>query len=247
MELICVICIENITDFKDKKTLPCEHIFHKKCINEYMSNICPICRKENNIINKNIIVNNNSNTIESFKKIQLQNYNLKLMLQKFFNVAQILEFLSFLDNTAIISGSFILSIILNENYNNNSIDIYIDNVYSYIKFLKFLVKSQYILNKVVRYNEGENNTINCIDTFINSENGELSINIIFCKNNLYIIRHYMDFDILKNFYNGTDYYIYDLTKLMYKIDYIYKIKITKNIESQIIKLKSRGFNITVLE
>ena len=57
----------------------------------------------------------------------------------------------------------------------------------------------------------------------------------------------MDFDILKNFYNGTDYYIYDLTKLMYKIDYIYKIKITKNIESQIIKLKSRGFNITVLE
>jgi len=47
----CIICQDEILLFKDKKTLYCEHIFHKTCIEEYIkynSNnkyICPLCKK----------------------------------------------------------------------------------------------------------------------------------------------------------------------------------------------------------
>ena len=39
----CPICLEDI-EFKFKKTLQCEHMFHKKCIDQ-CNDICPICRK----------------------------------------------------------------------------------------------------------------------------------------------------------------------------------------------------------
>jgi len=46
IDLTCSICLEYIKEFKDKKTLPCEHMFHTECINLYNKSDCPICKKE---------------------------------------------------------------------------------------------------------------------------------------------------------------------------------------------------------
>jgi hypothetical protein len=42
----CSICLENVNDF-DKKSLNCEHSFHRTCINTWLreQNNCPLCRK----------------------------------------------------------------------------------------------------------------------------------------------------------------------------------------------------------
>jgi hypothetical protein len=44
MDLNCAICFESIDNFKDKKTLPCEHMYHKCCINQVQNNKCPLCK-----------------------------------------------------------------------------------------------------------------------------------------------------------------------------------------------------------
>lgn len=46
MDLNCAICLETIDNFKDKKTLVCEHMYHKDCINQVRNNKCPLCKKE---------------------------------------------------------------------------------------------------------------------------------------------------------------------------------------------------------
>lgn len=52
MDITCCICLEDILYIKDKKTLNCEHIYHKICIKEYLkfnnyTNYihCPICKR----------------------------------------------------------------------------------------------------------------------------------------------------------------------------------------------------------
>jgi hypothetical protein len=44
MDLDCAICFETINNFKDKKTLACEHMYHKDCINQVQNNKCPLCK-----------------------------------------------------------------------------------------------------------------------------------------------------------------------------------------------------------
>lgn len=44
MDLNCAICFESIDNFKDKKTLTCEHMYHKDCINQVQNNKCPLCK-----------------------------------------------------------------------------------------------------------------------------------------------------------------------------------------------------------
>lgn len=44
MDLNCAICFESIDNFKDKKTLVCEHMYHKNCINQVQNNKCPLCK-----------------------------------------------------------------------------------------------------------------------------------------------------------------------------------------------------------
>lgn len=63
MDCTCIICLEVITEFKDKITLSCEHMFHKTCYKLYDKPICPICKKTNEyqFIN-NITRNDNNNT-----------------------------------------------------------------------------------------------------------------------------------------------------------------------------------------
>lgn len=252
MDLTCSICLNEISKISDKKTLECEHMFHKECFLYYSNNKlnnlkninCPNCNyKKNN----NIIIKNYNN--DYFEKIKIENNTIIEKLKKFFNIEDMLKFLSYLNNHVYISGSFILSVILNENYANNDIDIYIDNQYDYIKVLKFLIRSNYKLkddnnNRYFKYNN--KNLIIFVDTFINKNNENIKIDIIYCKNNKRIIRDYFDLDIVKNYYNGEDFYVYNKMKLLNKVDYIHINKITEKIKNRIIKYQNRGFNISII-
>jgi len=46
--LDCPICLEDIQSHSDMATLPCSHIFHERCLNNWSlrQRKCPICRKE---------------------------------------------------------------------------------------------------------------------------------------------------------------------------------------------------------
>lgn len=250
MDLTCSICLEEIINFNTKKTLLCEHMFHKKCINEFLNIYykCPLCKNKNNT--SNILIKNNSNSI--FQKIKIKNNTIVNKLKKFFTNNQILDFLSYLNKNTIISGSFILSTILNENYLTNDIDIYIDNEFDYIRLIKFLVRSKYILkeDQIDNYYNNEINNkklIIYVDTFFKNDNNDIKIDVIYCKNNLKVITDCFDLDIVKNYYNGYNFYVYNLTKILYKIDYIEQSKITDKVKKRIIKYRNRGFNIDILD
>jgi hypothetical protein len=42
---LCIICLEHIDINSNKKTLECEHSFHKSCINIIENYKCPLCRQ----------------------------------------------------------------------------------------------------------------------------------------------------------------------------------------------------------
>ena len=44
----CIICMESFVENEDVKKLPCEHIFHKECIAQWLTNekTCPFCKNE---------------------------------------------------------------------------------------------------------------------------------------------------------------------------------------------------------
>ena len=252
MDLTCSICLTEINDFKDKKTLACEHMFHKDCYKNYSINQisqlkntkCPNCNYHKTT---NIILNKNFYNILPFEKIEIKNNNIIDKLNKFFTISEMLKFLSYLNDNVCISGSFILSTILDEDYTNNDIDIYIDNQTEYIKMLKFLIRTNYKLiddkNFLFKYNN--KNLIIFVDTFIKKNNENIKIDIIYCKNNKELIKNYFDLDIVKNFYNGYDFYVYNKDKLINKFDYISYNEITEKIKNRIIKYQNRGFNITI--
>lgn len=182
-----------------------------------------------------------------FQKVILRENNLIENLTKFFTMSQLLEFYSYLNDDVILSGSFILSTILNESYANNDLDIYIDNKIYYQLISKFLINCNYILSKSQKTKYKYNfNMINCVDTFINTENKNIHIDLIYCKNNRTLIREYFDLDIVKNYYNGSNFYVFDVTKLLYKHEYIHEYKLTKKIKDRIDKYRNRGFTITIL-
>lgn len=44
---ICPICLERFVDEEKLKVLPCKHIFHEKCIDEWLDTghfVCPDCK-----------------------------------------------------------------------------------------------------------------------------------------------------------------------------------------------------------
>ncbi len=41
----CSICMEEFKLAEILKMLPCTHVFHRKCINKWKNNACPLCRK----------------------------------------------------------------------------------------------------------------------------------------------------------------------------------------------------------
>lgn len=251
MDLTCSICLNEITNFIDKKTLSCEHMFHKNCFQDYsinnLNNLniirCPNCNNKND---SNIIIEKDKK--RKFQQIQIKNNNIIDKLRKFFNISNMLKFLSYLNENVYISGSFILSTILNENYVNTDIDIYIDNQYDYIKMLKFLIRSNYKLinDNNIYFKYDTKNLIILVDTFVHNQNENMKIDIIYCKNNKEVIRDYFDLDIVKNYYDGENFYIYNLIKLVNKVDYIYSHDITEKIKNRIIKYQNRGFNISII-
>lgn len=45
----CAICVEDFTDGDGLRVLPCEHFFHRQCIDEWLINhsaVCPLCKYE---------------------------------------------------------------------------------------------------------------------------------------------------------------------------------------------------------
>ncbi len=52
----CIICLENYTQKCYKRNLPCNHYFHKKCIDKWILKCkptCPLCLKDfSNLINE---------------------------------------------------------------------------------------------------------------------------------------------------------------------------------------------------
>ena len=45
----CVICVEDFCDGDNLRVLPCEHFFHRQCIDEWLINhsaVCPLCKYE---------------------------------------------------------------------------------------------------------------------------------------------------------------------------------------------------------
>ena len=44
---MCAICVDEFEDGEEVRVLPCNHIFHSKCIDEWLSNyssLCPLCK-----------------------------------------------------------------------------------------------------------------------------------------------------------------------------------------------------------
>jgi len=46
----CAICLDNINNINNKKTLECEHSYHKECINKVKNKKCPLCQQSTNRI-----------------------------------------------------------------------------------------------------------------------------------------------------------------------------------------------------
>ena len=73
---ICTICINNFLDNMEIYRTPCEHIFHKDCLNKYLKKInkknkltCPNC-------NQNLLIN------KKFLKLRHENENERIKLKK---------------------------------------------------------------------------------------------------------------------------------------------------------------------
>lgn len=239
MDITCAICLENIINITNKLTFKCEHFFHKICINNYMNNCCPICKEV--FIKSNIYYINNIDNY-NFKNIILIKNNLHKSLSYYFNTAEKLLFLKLLNKNVILSGSFVLSIILNENYNNTNLNIFIDNYSDYKLIKKFLIDCYYNKKELDNYNFS-NTDINKINKKIRFTKDEQNIDIIFNDNNYLLLKYQFELDIFKNYYDGQYFYVFDKTKLELKIDYISMNKITTNLEKNIIKYRNRGFQI----
>jgi hypothetical protein len=255
MDLTCVICLDHIENINEKYTISCEHMFHKNCINKYLNSNCPICKKElikSNVNYINTFHNNN------FKMVKLNNNNLTKLLYKYFTYSQRIEFLNLLNKNVLLTGSILLSSILNDTYENYSLDIVIDKYSEYKLVKKFLMKLNYIKIKKRYFNTNKYNNFKKSDIFNFQQNNIINkiipfikknkkIFIIFNEKNKFLIQHYFDLDILKNYYDGTNLYIYDKTKLDLKIDYISKKKLTYYVQKRIIKYRKRGINIFITE
>ncbi len=245
MDNTCAICLEDINKISNKLTFNCEHFFHKKCINNYLEISCPICKTI--FINSNIYYINNIDNYH-FKNIVLNDNKLNYNLTKYFTLSERMIFLKLLNKNVLISGSFLLSVIINETFKDQDLDIYIDNYSEYKLVKKFLTDCNYKkINKLIYYKSNEYKNIVNINKIITFIKNDKKIDIVFNKNNYLLIKYNFDLDIVKNYFDGKYIYVYDKTKLELKIDYISKNKLTKCVSNRIIKYRNRGFKIYITE
>lgn len=247
----CPICLENIINISTKLTLDCEHYFHKECIDKYFDTTCPICKQP--FMNSNIYyINNIKDSL--FKNVILLKNSIFSKLNNFFSFDNTLLFFKLLNRNAVLSGNFILSIIQNLSEDINELDIYIDNYYQYRKITYFLKKNNY-----KKTNCHLMNSINYISLLNNSNQGiminnikkykldNLQINIIFNNNNEYTIKYLFKLDILKNYFDGHYFYIYDISKIELKTDYIIKDKIDNQLKNLILYYRNLNYKILITE
>ena len=81
----CSICLDYLENYQYIQLINCKHMFHKSCIGEWTQNqnTCPLCRTNisnyfhakinNNIFNKNVIIEVKENKISIYKNIR--NFN----------------------------------------------------------------------------------------------------------------------------------------------------------------------------
>lgn len=255
VSITCSICLDNIINISNQLTLDCEHSFHKNCINKYFDISCPNCKQS--FISSNIYyintIHNNDNS--SFKTVILVNNSIVKKLNNLFSLDISLKLFKLLNKHVIISGQFLLSIIQNSNENINELDIYIDNYSHYKKIKKFLqydtfYKKNNLLNcnsyTNLKYLNLSNQIINNIKTYkYNINNNCYQINLIFNTNNEYTIKCLIKLDILKNYFDGNYFNIYDISKIELKRDYISKNKLDKNIQHIILYYRNLGYKIFV--
>ena len=77
MNLTCSICLDDIINFNEKKTLKCEHMYHKECINKVQNNKCPLCKKEIKDSTISNILNNYFIMSKQVELLKIENENLK--------------------------------------------------------------------------------------------------------------------------------------------------------------------------
>ena len=82
MDLDCAICFETINNFKDKKTLACEHMYHKDCINQVQNNKCPLCKGD--IVDEKIKAYENLyfSVCKQLRFVEIENEKLKKILEE---------------------------------------------------------------------------------------------------------------------------------------------------------------------
>lgn len=249
--LECIICLDNIINISNKNTLKCEHSFHKTCINKYFGTSCPICKQE--FITSNIYY---INTIDNthFKNVILLKNPLVEKLNRFFILDHVLQFLNLLNLKVLLSGKLLLSIIQNSNELINELDIYIDNYYEYKIIKNFL--------RCIHYTESNNNILS-IDYLSNNDSIEinnpsiykiknftsngLNINLIYNVNNLYVIQNNIKLDILKNYFDGNYFNVYNLSKIELQIDYIIKDKLDNQLKEVIFYYRNINYKIYITE
>ena len=254
---ICPICLDNILNITDKLTLDCGHYYHKDCLNKYFDTTCPICKKP--FMTSNIYYINNISD-STFKNVILIHNPIIKKLNNFFTLEETLLFFKLLNSHLIISGKFLLSIIQNSNEDIDELDIFVDNYRQYKKIKNFLIKYNYFkVNNLFLCNCNttklnylsllDNRTVNelIINNITTYTNNVSHINIVFNTNNEYIIKNLIKLDILKNYFDGNYFYIYDISKIELKIDYIVKDKIDNNIKNIILYYRNLGYKILITE
>lgn len=250
----CSICLENIEKISNKLTLDCEHYFHKNCINKYFDTSCPICKQpfiNSNIYYINTIVSNNS----SFKTIILVKNLILQKLNNFFSFDTTLKFFKLLNKHVIISGQLLLSIIQNSKENINELDIYIDSYSQYRKIKKFLQYNNYYKKNTlikIDYNSYTNlSYLNLSDKIINNIKtytyNNYHVNLIFNNSNEYTIKCLIKLDILKNYFDGNYFNIYDIFKIEYKRDSISKDKLNNHLKNIILYYRNLGYKIFITQ
>lgn len=256
----CPICLDSIINISNKITLDCEHSFHKECFNKYFDTTCPICKRP--FMTSNIYYINNISDSTFTNVILLHNPTIK-KLNNFFSLETTLIFLKLLNSHILISGQFLLSVIQNSNENINELDIYVDN-YQYYKKIKIFLKRNYYkkINNSIQCHCATNNlnyltvpiilgTADVNELIINNiktyKSNNATINIVFNTNNEYTIKNLIQLDILKNYFDGNYFYIYDISKIELKIEYILKKKINIKLKNLILYYRNIGYKVLITE
>ena len=165
------------------------------------------------------------------------------------------EFNCLLGTDCVLSGSFVLKHINNDEFKCSDIDLYINiaNGEKILSIIKFITGENYleVIVEEKKYNNNNNkysdNTIVDVIQYINPTLKK-SIDIIICCDIIDTIDDF-DFNIVKNYYNGTETYITypeNVYKKKEKIT-LYRSDITnwKKRLGRVEKYKTRGYNLTV--